>query len=100
MWGEEQQKAFELLKSHLMSEPVLKAPDFGRTWFLITDACDIGIAAWLGQRYEGQLHAVAYFSRQLRKGEVSIQRDAMEGECLAILEGLKKFRPLIWGQKL
>ena len=24
----------------------------------------------------------------------------MEGECLAILEGLKKFRPLIWGQKI
>ena len=99
-WGEEQQLAFQRLKDHLMTEPVLKAPDFSRSWFLITDACDVGIAAWLGQRYNGVLHAVAYFSRQLRKGEATIRRDAMELETLAILEGLKKFRPLIWGQKI
>merc|ERR1712121_336940 len=83
-----------------MSGPVLKAPDFTRTWYLVTDACDIGIAAWLGQRYEGRLHPVAYFSRQLRTSEVSIKRDTMEMETLAILEVLKKFRPLIWGQKI
>ena len=100
VWGREQQIAFQTLKSILMSDPVLKAPDFARTWFLVTDACDIGIAAWLGQRYNGRLHAVAYFSRQLRKAEATIKRDAMELETLAILEGLKKFRPLIWGQKI
>ena len=100
IWGENEEKAFQTLKSVLMSEPVLKAPDFGRCWFLVTDACDIGVAAWLAQRYDGRLHAVAYFSRQLRKAEASIKRDALELECLAILEGLKKFRPLIWGQKI
>ena len=88
------------MKSVLTSSPVLRAPDFERTWYLISDACDIGIAAWLGQRYEGRLHPVAFFSRQLRKAEKTIQRDAMELETLAILEGLKKFRPLIWGQKI
>ena len=100
IWSSDQQEAFEALKSALMSSPVLKAPDFNRCWFLVCDACDIGIAAWLGQRYEGKLHPVAYFSRQLRKTEKTIQRDAMELETLAILEGLKKFRPLIWGQKI
>ena len=99
-WGQEQNAAFESLKSYMSMEPILKAPDFGRTWYIITDACDIGIAAWLGQRYDGKIHPVAYFSRQLRKAEVSLQRDAMELECLAILEGLKKFRPLVWGQRI
>ena len=98
IWTEAHQNAFESLKKVLMTDPVLKAPDFNRKWYLITDACDIGVAAWLGQKYHGKIHAVAYFSRQLRKSEVAIRRDAMELECLAILEGLKKYRPLIWGQ--
>ena len=92
-----QQQAFQTLKDHLMSGPVLKSPDHQRSWYLVTDACDIGIAAWLGQKYDGKIHPVAYFSRQLRKEEMSIKRDAMDNETLAILEGLKKFRPLIWG---
>ena len=99
-WGEEQQKAFEKLKSILLSEPILRAPDFNRSWFLLCDACDIGVGAWIAQRYEGQLHPVAFFSRQLRKNELSLKRDAMELECLSILEALKKFRPLIWGQRI
>ena len=100
IWSEEQQKAFDTLKQILLSEPILRAPDFSRTWFLLTDACDYGIGAWIAQRYEGQLHPVAFYSRQLRKGELGMKRDAMELEVLAILEGLKKFRPLIWGQRI
>ena len=46
-WDEEANKAFVTLKEILMSGPVLKAPDFSRTWYLVTDACDIGIEAWL-----------------------------------------------------
>ena len=99
-WGEEQQFAFNTLKDRLICEPILKSPDFSRTWFLVTDACEVGIAAWLGQRYNGQILPVAYSSRQLRKGELGIRRDAMDLEALAVIEGLKKFRPLIWGQRI
>ena len=99
-WGPQQEEAFNLLKQHLTREPILKAPDFGRTWFLISDACDIGIAAWLGQKYDGKIRPVAYFSRQMRKSEETIKRDPMEQECLSIVEALKKFRPLIWGQRI
>ena len=99
-WGQQQEEAFNRLKKHLVSEPILKAPDFARTWFIVTDACDIGIAAWLGQKYEGKIQPVAYFSRQMRKSEEKIKRDPMEQECLGIVEALKKFRPLIWGQRI
>ena len=99
-WGPDQQRAFQTLKDHLLKEPILRAPDFSRCWYIVTDACDIGIGAWLGQRYEGFLHPVAYFSRQLRKNELGLKRDAMDLETLSILESLKKFRPLIWGQKI
>ena len=43
---------------------------------------------------------VAYFSRQMKESEKAIKRDPMEMECLAIVESLKKFRPLIWGQRI
>ena len=99
-WKQAQQEAFDLLKKHLLSDPILRSPDFGRAWFLLTDACDIGIGAWIAQRYDGQLHPVAFFSRQLKKNELGLKRDAMELECLAVIEGLKKFRPIIWGQKI
>ena len=100
VWTNDQQVAFDTLKRILLSEPILRAPDFSRTWYLLTDACDIGIGAWVAQRYDGQLHPVAFFSRQLRKGELGLKRDAMELETLALLEGLKKFRSLVWGQRI
>ena len=99
-WSNQQQEAFDRLKGELVKSPILKAPDFSRSWYMLTDACDIGIGAWIAQRYEGQLHPVAFFSRQLRAGELGLKRDTMELECLSILEGLKKFRPLIWGQRI
>ena len=99
-WKEEQQEAFEKLKQVLMKEPVLKAPDFSKPWYVLTDACEIGIGAWLGQRYENTLHPCAYFSRQLRPNELGLKRTVMELECLAVLEALKKFRALIWGQRI
>ena len=99
-WGPEQEAAFNKLKSRLVEEPILKAPDFSRTWYITSDACYIGIATWLGQKYDGKIMPVAYYSRQMRKNEQTIKRDPMECECLAIIEALKKFRPLIWGQRI
>ena len=40
-WGPQQEEAFNRLKKHLVSEPILKAPDFARTWFIVTDACAV-----------------------------------------------------------
>ena len=98
-WGKPQQEAFQTLKDHLLSRPILRSPDFTRPWYILTDACDVGLGITLAQKYAGKLHAVTYFSRQLRKGELSLKRDTMDLECLSILD-LKKFRPLIWGQKV
>ena len=84
----------------MTTSPILKAPDFSRCWYIITDACDVGVVSWLGQRYAGKIHPVAFVSRQLRPAEASLKRDAMELETLAILESLKKFRLLVWGQRI
>ncbi|CAG8490884.1 12557_t:CDS:2 [Cetraspora pellucida] len=49
-WEQEQQVAFDKLKEHLTSAPVLQYPDFSRTFFLHTDASGTGLGAVLAQK--------------------------------------------------
>lgn len=72
-------------------EPVLKAPDFRKTWYLSTDASQGAIGAVLAQRYEGHFCPVAYYSRQLKAAES--RYTTMEKEALAIIEALKNLNP-------
>ena len=52
-WGEEQQTAFEKLKSALQTTPVLAIPDKTGTFVLDTDASDKAIGAELIQIQNG-----------------------------------------------
>ena len=65
-WTGEHQEAFDLLKTHLMSAPVLGYPDFSRPFDLETDASMQGLGAILSQRDEnGKSRVIAYCSRSL-----------------------------------
>ena len=48
-WEEEQQNAFEQLKSELSKQPVFKLPELDKQFVLQTDASDIGLGAVLLQ---------------------------------------------------
>ena len=65
-WTSEHQGAFDLLKTHLMSAPVLGYPDFSRPFDLETDVSMQGLGAVLSQRDEnGKSRVIAYASRSL-----------------------------------
>ena len=59
-----------MLKSTLISAPVLCYPDFSRSFCLETDASIKGLGAILSQRHlDGKLHPVAYTSCALAPQE-------------------------------
>ena len=69
-WLEDQHRAFETLKKHLISAPILRYPNFNRPFYLHTDASGTGIGTVLAQKDENNKeYAVAYASRSLTKAE-------------------------------
>jgi len=98
-WEDDQQKAFEKVKDLLLTPPILKLPDFTRSFkfTLQTDASDSGLGAVLAQEGEdGKLHPVAYASRRLTKDELKYH--TQEKEALAIIWAAEKFRPYLMGE--
>lgn len=97
LWENQQQLAFEELKSKLTSAPVLCYPDFTKPFLLTTDASNHALGAVLSQGPLGKERPVAYASRTLNKSECNYS--TTEKELLAILYGCKTFRPYLYGQK-
>ena len=98
-WTDECQKAFVKLKRKLAEKPVLAVPDFtpGKGFTLYTDWSKTAIGAVLTQQDgEGLEHPVAYASRILTRAERNYA--PTEGECLAIVWSVKKFRHHLHGR--
>ena len=89
-WSEEDHKAFETLRTCLVTPPILAFPNFNLEFLLFTDACDYGIGAVLSQLQDGKEVVIAYASRQLQKAE--IKYPTVEKEALAIIFAIKQFR--------
>lgn len=94
-WNSASQKAFEELKSRLISPPILAYPDFKQPFLLYTDASDTAIEAVLSQVQEGTERVIAYWSRKLQKAERNYS--TTEREALAVVASLKEFYPYVYG---
>jgi hypothetical protein len=69
-WTEDQQKAFDYLKSAMVRAPILIHPDFNKPFILYTDASGIGVGAILAQKDdEGKEHVIEYASRLMNDAE-------------------------------
>jgi len=85
--GPEQEEAFNQLKKRLTSAPILGMPRDEGTYYLDTDASDIGLGAVLSQEQDGHEVVLAYTSRTLSKPERNY--DVTRREFLAVVYGLK-----------
>lgn len=78
------QEAFDILKSEISKEPILKLPDFSKMFCLQTDASEHGAGAALLQEHNGCKHPTAYASKRFSDCE----RAQL---CLALIWGIKNY---------
>jgi len=89
-WGDEQQTAFDTLKTAMVREPILQHFDPERPVTIETDASDYAIGAICSQPDDNRiLHPVAYYSRKLKDPEQNY--DIHDKELLAIVDALRKW---------
>ncbi|CAB0040813.1 unnamed protein product [Trichogramma brassicae] len=97
IWADEQQQAFEALKTALTEAPVLARPDFARPFIVQCDASALAIGGVLSQVFDDGEHPIVYVSRVLTSAERNYTTS--EKECLALLWTIRKLRPYLEGYK-
>ena len=98
-WTADCQQAYDLLKSKLLTAPVLVFPDFTKPFTLETDASIQGLGAILSQvQNDDQLHPLAYASRSLSRSEKNYA--VTELETLAVVWAVTHFRYYLYGNKV
>ena len=96
-WGPEQEEAWNDLKGHLLSAPILANPNPDQEFILDTDASAYGIGAVLSQVQDGKERVIAYASRSLSKPER--RYCVTRRELLAVVYFSKYFRHYLYGRK-
>ncbi|CAG8607260.1 15551_t:CDS:2, partial [Gigaspora rosea] len=89
-WKVEQENAFKPLKGYLVEAPILRYPNFDKTFIVHADASRFGLGTVLAQKDDqGKEYAVAYTRRGLTKAEKNYS--TMEPECLTVLWAIEYF---------
>ena len=94
-WKPEHQQAFDQLREAMNREPILKMPDFSKTFILQTDASENGAGAGFMQEHQGVNHHVAFCSRKFLPREK--RYSVIERECLALVWAVQKFQKYLYG---
>jgi len=88
------QKAFDNVKAAIAKEVVLAYPDFSRPFEIYTDASTKQLGAVITQ----DNRPIAFFSRKLSATQTKYSVTKIE--LLAIVETLKEFKGMLWGQSI
>ncbi len=96
-WNSQAQEAFDVLKSHFISAPVLCLPDPERQFIVEVDASEVGVGAVLSQRSprDEKVHPCAFFSHCLSPAERNY--DIGNRELLAVRLALGEWRHWLEG---
>ena len=96
-WTADCQKAFEKLKTALVSAPILGFPNEKDQFVLCTDASLTGIGAVLSQKQKNGEKVIAYASKVLQKGQRNYS--ATKRELFAVVFFTSYFKEFLLGQK-
>src|SRR5277367_1353131 len=98
IWKEEHQQALDEIKKLFTTPPVLKPPEFGRPFLVVTDASNYAIGSALIQIHDGKEYPVRYWSRTLNPAERNYS--TTDKEALAVVESFKQYRVYVLGTKV
>ena len=98
VWSEDQQLAFDELKSCLLAPPILRFPSFDKPFFIATNASDTGLGSALLQEVGGKLMPISYASRTLNKAERNYS--VTKREALAVVWALHHYKYLVLGYQI
>ncbi len=93
-WDPIHQQAFDNVKADIAKETVLAYPYFLKPFEIYTDASSMQLGAVITQ----DNRPIAFFSRKLSKTQQKYS--VTEIELLAIVETLKEFKGMLWGQNI
>ncbi len=93
-WDPTHQQAFDNVKAAIAKETVLAYWDFLKPFEIHTDASSMQVGAVITQ----DNRPIAFFSRKLSKTQQKYS--VMEIELLAIVETLKEYKGMLWGQDI
>ncbi|MGH7973976.1 MAG: RNase H-like domain-containing protein, partial [bacterium] len=93
-WAEEEDAAFNEMKSLISQDVLLRFPDHSKSFQIYTNASDLQLGAVIKQ--EG--HPIAYFSRKLTSTQQKYT--TIEKELLSIVETLKEFKTILFGTEI
>jgi hypothetical protein len=93
-WDPIHQQAFDDVKATIAKDVVLAYPDFTKPFGICTDASTMQLGAVITQ----DKRPIAFFSRKLSK--MLTKYSVTEIELLVIVETLKEFQGMLWGQQI
>ncbi|XP_012835563.1 PREDICTED: uncharacterized protein LOC105956264 [Erythranthe guttata] len=91
-------KAFDDLKTRLVTAPIIVVPDWNEPFELMCDASDFAVGAVLGQRKNKIFHSIYYASKTLNDAQLNYT--TTEKELLAVVFAFEKFRSYLIGTKV
>lgn len=96
-WGQEQSKAFRLLKGYLTDESSLGYYNVHHRTQIVADASPVGLGAVLIQFQGDEPRVISYASRSL--SEVEMKYAQTEKEALALTWAVERFHYFIYGKE-